>query len=142
MNSRFPPQPGPIGLLDSGRVEYCSTLAWVFCTVISPISFAAQHVSGGTANDVFILGYVFRDGVGRLGCWLEGVPIPGPVQGIVVPAVTLDRYCRIPQITAPLHNVLQVSSLSSQVILNHLDYHGPHFVDIALQTTGRWCWEV
>ena len=78
------------------------------------------------------LGYVFRDGVGRLCCWLEGVPIPGPVQGIVVPVVTLHRYWCIPGITATLHNVLQVSSHSSQIILNHLDYHGPHFVGIVL----------
>nr|XP_022309198.1 uncharacterized protein LOC111114936 [Crassostrea virginica] len=48
-----------------------------------------------------------RDGVGRLCCWLEGVPIPGPVQGIVVPAVTLHRCWCIPRITATLHNVLQ-----------------------------------
>ena len=27
--------------------------------------------------------------------------------------------------------------LSSRVILSHLDYHGPHFVRIALHSTGR-----
>ena len=37
--------------------------------------------------------YVFRDGVGRLCCWLEGVPILGPVQEIVVPAIALHRCC-------------------------------------------------
>ena len=53
----------------------------------------------------------FSYSIGRLCCWLEGVPNPGPVQGIVVPAVTLDRYWCIPRITATLHNVLIVSFL-------------------------------
>ena len=68
-------------------------------------------VSGGTTSDFLNLCYILSCGIGRLCCWLKGVPNPGPVQGIVVPAVTLDRYGCIPRITATLHNVLIVSFL-------------------------------
>ena len=75
---------------------------------------------------MIFLCYIFRDGLGGLCCWLEGVPI---VQGIVVPAVTLERY--------PLDNRNTPQCPSGelspfQVLLNHLDYHGPDFVGIVL----------
>ena len=105
-------------------------------TVVAPVSFAAELISGGAANDFLILCYIFSDGVGGLCCRLEGVPIPRPVQWVVVAAITLDRYWCISGITAALDNVLQVSSLPFEVLLNHLDYHGSHFVGIVLQSTG------
>ena len=55
--------------------------------MFTSVPFAAQLVSGGTANDFFILCFVFIDGMGHLCCWRGGGG------GIRTPFVSLRTPC-------------------------------------------------
>ena len=102
---RFPPQSGPLCLLDPGRVELKHTRSGVLHRYL-PYFFCCTACFWWYIQWCSYPVLCFNRWCRKLVLLAGRGSYPGTSTGVVVPAVNLDRYCCIPRITAPLHNVL------------------------------------
>lgn len=106
------------------------------CTLMSELVFCSD------TYDFFLSGKIFAYGVSTLCCRLEWIPVPRPVQWVVIAAVTFNWYGCEAWVSAVFQSVLKVRSFPSHIFFYHLHHPGTNLTPIALQSGVGWGWTV